>query len=188
MGRDKASLPFGDETILERVLRGAATVAGEIVVAAAPAQRVPDRYRVVRDEEAGAGPLPALIRAVRLIEASHTFVLACDLPLLRPEVLALLIELSEGWEGAVPRIDGRRLATCAVFQTAALVVAADRFGDPRHRSLRDFIGGLRIRDVPAAALAAVDPDLRSFAPCNTPDEYRRALELEARRQELGGRS
>lgn len=181
MGRDKASLPFGDETILDRVLRCAATVADEIVVAAAPAQRVPDGYRVVRDEQTGAGPLPALIQAVRLVEAGRTFVLAGDLPLLRSEVLAFLVELSEGWEGAAPRIEGRRLATCAVFQTAALVLAADRFGDPRHRSLRDFIAGLRIRDVPASAFAAVDPGLLSFAPCNTPEEYRRALESRDRR-------
>jgi molybdopterin-guanine dinucleotide biosynthesis protein A len=77
-------------------------------------------------------------------------------------------------------VDGRRLPTCAVFQTAALREARDRFGDPRHRSLREFIDGLRVRDVAAERFAAVDPALDSFAPCNTPEEYRRALELAAR--------
>lgn len=187
MGRDKASLPFGDGTILDRVLRCAAAVTDDIVVAAAPAQPVPDGYRVSRDEHTGVGPLPALVQALDLVGASHTFVLACDLPLLQPRVLSLLFELSEGFEGSVPLLDGRRLPTCAVFQTAALRSARDRFGDPRHRSLREFIEGLRIRDVPAERFATVDPDLVSFAPCNTPEEYRRALELGAGSEEAGGR-
>ena len=177
MGRDKALLPFGHETLLDRVLRVVAAVAGEVVLAAAPEQPVPAGFRVSRDAAAGAGPLPALVEALPLVEATHTLVLACDLPLLKADVLSLLVDLSEGWEGAVPLVNGRRLPTCAVFQTTALRLARERFGDPRHRSLRDFIAGLRLRDVSANLFEAVDPQLSSFTSCNTPDEYRRALEL-----------
>ena len=177
MGRDKASLPFGEETLLDRVLRCAGAVADDVVVAAAAAQPVPAGVRVSHDEATGVGPLPALVRALDLLDTTHTVVLACDLPLLQPGVLSLLVALSEGWEGAVPLVDGRRLPTCAVFQTAALRQARDRFGDPRHRSLRDFIDRLRIRDVAANRFETVDPGLASFAPCNTPEEYRRALVL-----------
>lgn len=176
MGRDKASLPFGDETVLDRVLRSAAAVADPVVLAAGPSQTVPAGYAVSRDDAPGLGPLPGLLAALPLIDAPRTLVLSCDLPLLRPEVLALLVDLCEGWEGAVPVVDGRRLPTCAVFETAALVRTRAEFGDPRHRSLRDFIAPLRLREVPAEHFAAVDPDLRSFAPCNTPEEYQRALE------------
>jgi molybdenum cofactor guanylyltransferase len=177
MGRDKASLPFGPETLLDRVLRSAAAVADEVVLAAAPGQQVPAGYRVSRDAGAGLGPLPALIGALPLVHAAHTLVLACDLPLLQPAVLSLLVDLAEGWEGAVPLVNGRRLPTCAVFKTAALRQARERFGDPRHRSLRDFIAGLRLRDVPADRFEAADPRLASFTQCNTPDEYRVALGL-----------
>jgi molybdopterin-guanine dinucleotide biosynthesis protein A len=175
MGRDKASLPFGDGTILERVLRSAAAVTEDIVVAAAPSQAVRAGYPVSRDEHTDVGPLPALAQALDLVHATDTFVLACDLPLLQPGVLSLLLELSDGWEGAVPFIDGRRLPTCAVFQTAALRLARDRFGDPRHGSLHAFVAGLRIRDVPLERFATVDPGRVSFSPCNTPEEYSRAL-------------
>lgn len=175
MGRDKASLPFGDETLLDRVLRSAAAVADPVVIAAGPAQSVPDGFRVSRDNTPGLGPLPALLAALPLVDASHTLVLSCDLPLLKSDVLTLLVELCEGWEGAVPIVDGRRLPTCAVFETAALLGARARFGDPRHRSLRDFIALLRLREVPAEQFRVVDPELWSFAPCNTPEDYQRAL-------------
>ena len=63
MGRDKASLPFGAETLLERVLRSVATVTSEVVVAGAPAQVMPPGIRVSADTWPGDGPLPALLDA-----------------------------------------------------------------------------------------------------------------------------
>ena len=177
MGHDKASLPFGDETLLDRVLRQVATVADDVVLAAAPAQPVPAGVRVSRDATTGVGPLPALVAALHVVNGPRTVVVACDLPLLRADVLALLIDESAGWDGAVPLVDGRRVPTCAAYQTAALRHAGERFGDPRHRSLRDFIALWRLREVPASVLETVDPQLSSFTPCNTLEEYRRAQVL-----------
>lgn len=177
MGRDKASLPFGHETLLDRVIHTVTAVADPVVVAAGPSQPVPGGVRVIRDERPGEGPLPALVGALALVKTTYTLVLACDLPLLRPGALSLLVELCKGWEGAVPVVNGRRLPTCAVFETAALERVAEGFGDPRNRSLRDFIEPLRLLEVPAQRFAAVDPLLRSFEPCNTPEEYDRLLGL-----------
>ena len=175
MGRDKASLLFGHETLLDRVLRSAAAVADDVVVAAAPDQPVPAGFRVSRDEATGVGPLPALVQALGLVDAAHTVVLACDLPLLQPAVVSLLVDLSEGWEGAVPLVDGRRLPTCAVFQTAALLQARDRFGDlaspepPRiHRPPSDSGRS-------ATRFEAVDPQLATaLYPVTLLTEYRDA--------------
>ena len=109
MGHDKASLPFGDETLLDRVLRLVATVADDIVLAAAPAQPVPAGVRVSRDATTGVGPLPALVAALpcrqraanlrRGLRYSAASARTC---------IALLIDAREGWDGAVPLVDGRR--------------------------------------------------------------------------------
>ena len=63
MGRPKAWLPFGDERMLERVVRLVGTVARPIVVVAAPDQELPALaadVAVVRDPVAGRGPLQGL--------------------------------------------------------------------------------------------------------------------------------
>ena len=60
MGRPKAWLPFGEELMLQRVVRLAGLVAWPIVVVAAPGQRLPELSAdivVVRDLVAGRGPL-----------------------------------------------------------------------------------------------------------------------------------
>ena len=177
MGLDKASLPFGSETLLERVLRQVRAATADIVLAAAAGQTVPAGFEVSRDRFAGEGPLPALLDAVELLGTSRVFVVACDTPLLEPALIPLLEGFCAGWDGAVPAIGGRRIPTCAVYETSALLDARERFGSVRHRSLRDYTAQLRIRDVPAVEIQPVDPRLLSFTPCNTPEEYRRALAL-----------
>jgi molybdenum cofactor guanylyltransferase len=187
MGRDKASLPFGPESLLQRVLRLVGTVATEVVVAASAGQDVTPGVTVSRDAAAGEGPLPGLLKALDLIHSDQVLVLACDTPLLRPAVIPLLQAQCHGWDGAVPLLDGRRVATCAVYRTAALLDARDRFGDPRHQSLQVFLASLAIRDVTPDVLRTADPELLSFTPCNTPEEYQEALGSGIRDQGSGVR-
>jgi molybdopterin-guanine dinucleotide biosynthesis protein A len=67
MGRSKADLPFGNESMLQRVTRLLSTVVRHIVVVAAAEQQIPDFGAVVRcpvtiarDDLRFAGPLAGL--------------------------------------------------------------------------------------------------------------------------------
>lgn len=174
MGEDKAALPMGGETMLGRVLRLVSPFVSETILTAAPGQVMPAGHRVQRDDAPGEGPLPGLLAAAGLLTSSHVFVVACDTPLLEPQLIPLLDQRCEGWDAAVPLIDGRRAAACAVYRTAALVESARLVPDPRHGSLQGVLGGLRVRDVLASELREVDPELLSFQPCNTPEDYAHA--------------
>jgi molybdopterin-guanine dinucleotide biosynthesis protein A len=177
MGRDKASLPFGPESVLERVLRLVSATADRIVISAAPGQVVPPGHEVCRDEAEDQGPLPGILAGLGRIGREHVLVIACDMPLIQPGLTVLLAELCAGWDGAVPFVDRTRVPTCAVYAVAALRQRAAGFGPARNRSLQDFIAGLSIREVPPAVLRQADPDLLSLTPCNTPADYRNALAI-----------
>ena len=200
MGREKASLPFGPETLVERMVRLVTPLVSDLVLSAAPGQAVPAGVRVSRDSATGVGPLPALLEALDMVDADHVFVVACDMPLLQPGLVTLLRDLCVGkarsdssavligelpdtlltsWDGAVPLVQGKRVATCAVYSTASLREARAGFGDPRHRSLQAFLEPLRILEVGEETLRTVDPELLSFTPCNTLEEYAAALRLAA---------
>ena len=63
MGTAKALLPFGPETMLQRVVRLLADVVSPIVVVAAVDQPLPDLPRqviITRDEQEARGPLEGL--------------------------------------------------------------------------------------------------------------------------------
>ena len=177
MGRDKAMLPFGDETLLDRVLRIVRDEVEDVVIAAGVTQTVPPGFEVVRDPAPGLGPVPALLGALRRVRHDRAFVVACDSPLLQPDLIPALVGWSVGWEACVPLIAGVRMTTCAVYGTDAVLRSAAKLPGVESAGLRALLTDLQTRLVHVGELRDADPELLSFVPCNTPEEYRRALAL-----------
>jgi molybdopterin-guanine dinucleotide biosynthesis protein A len=176
MGRDKAELPFGGETLLARVARLLTPVVDDIVVSAAAGQVIPADLCAVRDSRAGGGPVPALLDAWPAARHDLVAVVAVDTPLLQPSVLELLARsLASGDEAVVPRVRGRAMPVCALYRRPAARAAAARL--PPDASLHQLLDALSVRWLDEAALATADPGLMTFLPCNTDEDYQRALAL-----------
>ena len=82
MGRPKAWLPFGDETMLQRVVRILREVVEPVVVVAAPNQDVPALpagVEIVHDEVEGKGPLAGLAAGLAALEGKADAVLAASI-------------------------------------------------------------------------------------------------------------
>ncbi len=91
MGRDKAMLPFGDERMLQRVVRllGEVVPTSAIVVVAAVDQALPELpadVTVVHDARPDRGPLEGLAAGLsrHASGVDAAYVTACDVPLLKP--------------------------------------------------------------------------------------------------------
>ena len=89
MGTSKALLPFGPETMLQRVVRLLGRVVTPIVVVAAADQELPELPAdviVTRDEREGRGPLEGLRAGLKALTdaVDAAYVTSCDVPLLVP--------------------------------------------------------------------------------------------------------
>src|SRR5689334_8999690 len=89
MGLAKATLPFGPELMLQRVVRLLSSVVQPIVVVAAPQQELPPlsaEILVARDEREARGPLEGLLAGLSAIApyADAAYATSCDVPLLQP--------------------------------------------------------------------------------------------------------
>jgi len=175
MGRDKAGLPFGDETLLERVVGRVAPLVDELVVAARSDQDVPGDFEVVRDPPGGEGPLAGLVAGLRALQAEQVFVTACDAPLIRGELVDRLFELAEGVEIAVPRVGKHHMVLTAVYSRSVLPRAEALLAASR---LRPFylLEQSVVRIVSSDELREVDPELDGLRDCDTPEAYADALE------------
>ena len=173
MGRDKASLPFGDESLLQRAVRLVTSVTDEVVIVGRSTGG-PANVRVIADPIEGQGPLSGLLSGLDAVASSHVMLVACDLPLLAPAVVVRLLELVGDADACVPRIGGIAMPACAVYATRIAGTAREQLatGD---RSLRGLLDRLHVRWVSADELRDVDPDLVSFVDCDTPDDYGAAL-------------
>jgi molybdopterin-guanine dinucleotide biosynthesis protein A len=133
MSRDKASLPFGDETMLERIVGVVSRVVDEVWVVAREGQAVAGDFRIARDPAEGLGPLAGLVTGLAAMAAERAFLTTCDVPLLKPAYVARLLELSRGHPIAVPVVGGHTMVTSAVYSREVLPVAE---GLLRQRRLR----------------------------------------------------
>jgi molybdopterin-guanine dinucleotide biosynthesis protein A len=125
MGSAKALLPFGAETMLQRVVRLLSTVASPLVVVAAPAQSLPDlpaSVTVTRDEHEGRGPLEGLRAGLKAlpVDAEIAYVTSCDVPLLVPAFVHRMVELLGDPRHRRMEIDGFPHPLSAVYRRRTL--------------------------------------------------------------------
>lgn len=179
MGMPKASLPFGPELMLQRVVRLLREVVAPIVVVAAPGQELPalpDDVIVTRDEREGRGPLEGLAAGMTAIAplVDAAYATSCDVPLLVPAFVRRLIELLGEHDIVVPTDGKFHHPLAAIYRTTVLphvqsLLAANRM---RPVFLFDEVNTLRL---PVSELSCVDPELHTLANLNTPPDYLAAL-------------
>ncbi|MEE2673293.1 MAG: molybdenum cofactor guanylyltransferase [Myxococcota bacterium] len=178
MGRDKAGLPFGDESLLERVVRIDRSKVDEVWLVAREGQVLPAgaELPVARDPAEGLGPLAGVIAGVRAMKAERGFVVSCDSPLLEADLISHLLELSRGHHAAIPFVDGHYVPTTAIY-AKSILPAAVRLLDQGELRPRLLVKEAGVRVVREAELVTIDPELLSFRDCDTPEEYADLLRL-----------
>ncbi|QEG33081.1 molybdenum cofactor guanylyltransferase [Bythopirellula goksoeyrii] len=181
MGTDKALLPFGDETLLERVVRlvSKAVDPHHIVVVAATGQQLPELPRevsLVRDQQSFEGPLAALAAGMRKLEGrtAAVFATGCDTPLLEPAVIdQLFAELGE-FAVVVPQ-DTERFYPLSAVYSMAILAEAQRQLVTGGRSLHGLVKEVSAHRIPLECFRAADPRLASFVNINTQTDYEALL-------------
>ncbi len=176
MGRDKAALCLGGETLLARAVRTMAQVADEILVVGGPPREMPADSRQVPDAALDAGPMGGILGGLRRARHSLAVVIACDVPLVRPALLQLLIDLAPGYEAVVPCFGGRPQPTVAVY-TKDAVALMERQIELRQLRMQTLLEQLPVRWVGSKELRLVDAEGISFRNVNTPREWEEVQRL-----------
>ena len=182
MGVPKATLPFGPETMLQRVVRLLGTVVSPIVVVAANGQSLPalpDGVTVTRDEREARGPLEGLRAGLKALPDSveAAYVTSCDVPLLVPAFVERMIALVGDHDIAVMEVDGFPHPLSAVYRRDTLPHVESLLANDRLRPVFLF-DAVRTRRVQPAEMTAVDPELRTLRNVNTHEDYLAALKVE----------
>ena len=178
MGSSKALLPFGPETMLQRVVRLLSEVVSPIVVVAAIDQDLPPLPAgviVTRDENEGRGPLEGLRAGLKALPTTvdAAYVTSCDVPLLETGFVRQMIDLANDYDIAVMEIDGFTHPLSAVYRRATLPSVEDLLANNRLRPVFLFDAAKTRRVKPEEMTS--DPGLRTLRNLNTREDYERAL-------------
>lgn len=181
MGRPKADLPFGPETLIERAVRQLLDAVGSVVIAAAPVQPLPEfdgrRVRIVRDPSPHPGPLGALGAALAAVPepADFAYLAAVDAPCFSSEWLRLLIDRIGDGEAAAAAIDGRWQPFAALYRIGPARESVARLRALGVGRLTSLLDRLTTRRIDARDLEAIDPSGLLFRDLDRPEDYLRAL-------------
>jgi molybdopterin-guanine dinucleotide biosynthesis protein A len=182
MGYAKAWLPFGNEVMLQRVVRLLSEVVSPIVVVAAPQQVLPPlpaSTQIAVDRQEGRGPLEGLRAGLSALVGAcdAAYVASCDSPQLAPAFVRRMIDLLGDCQIAVPREGALYHPLAAVYRLSVLPMTEALLAEDRLRPVYLF-EKLNTRSVPLELLREVDPQLRTLANLNCPEDYANALEAE----------
>src|ERR1700679_3126289 len=174
MGVPKATLPFGPETMLQRVVRLLGTVVdpiiSPIVAVAAREQVLPELPRgviVTRDEREARGPLEGLRAGLTALPDSVevAYVTSCDVPLLVPGFVERMLELLGDHDIAVMAIDGFPHPLSAVYRRSTLPHVEALLAEDRLRPVFLF-ERVRTRRVQPSEMISADPELLTLRNLN----------------------
>jgi molybdopterin-guanine dinucleotide biosynthesis protein A len=171
MGEPKAWLRFGDEFLLQRIVRIVNEVCPQVVVVRAANQTIPPlppSVVVVADERPGCGPLAGLERGLKELGSEAVFLTSCDLPLLTVDAVRLMCaEMTDEVDVVLPRNDDRLHPLFAAYRRSVLPTVT-KLLDAGERKMMTLIHHLRVKDIddlPADVLRNT----------NTPAEYAEVL-------------
>jgi molybdopterin-guanine dinucleotide biosynthesis protein A len=179
MGVSKATLAFGPETMLQRVVRLLGSVVAPVVVVAAREQSLPDlpdNVIVTHDEREQRGPLEGLRAGLKALPDSVdiAYVTSCDVPLLVPGFAARMIELLGDYDVAVVEIDGFLHPLSAVYRRDTLPQIELLLEKDKLRPVFLF-DAVSTRRVHPEEMISIDPQLRTLRNLNTREDYLEAL-------------
>ena len=177
MGRDKALLPLGSSTLIERVVEAARPLASELFLIGDHPERFAHLSLPVHaDLHPGQGPLGGLHSALVRARFPAVLLLACDLPFVTTAFLRFLLDQLRDHDALVPHSPTALQHLCAMY-TQNCRTAVEKALSRGDRSMPAFHSAVDVRILESGEWRRFDPHQRLLANLNTPEEYHRALEL-----------
>lgn len=160
MGRDKASLPFGDGTLLSHQIRKLKSLGVDEVLISGTADGIPDVYP-------HRGPLSGIHACLKQAKHDAVLFLSVDAPLVPPETLLSLIDAHRSGITLLEH-DGEIEPLMGVYDRA-LAETCESILQTERTSVRRLLDQAAVRTVPYTG------DSMLLMNCNTPEAYQKLL-------------
>jgi molybdenum cofactor guanylyltransferase len=174
MGRDKAFLELGGQTLLARALSLAGMVAEQVRIVGA-SECFLAHGRVVEDVFPGRGPLGGIHAALISSAAELNLMLAVDLPSVEPRFLAYLVNAARQTSALVtlPHAAGGWQPLCAVYRREFTTIAEQSLREGSNR-IDTLLVRVETRVIREEELEGVGFSATMFRNLNTREELERA--------------
>ncbi len=168
MGRPKSTLPACGGTLIEQIWRTLGPGFRETLCVGGGRGVLP-QARAVPDVRGPRSPLLGIYSGLLSCRTELAFVVACDVPFVRRELVERVLTAACGADAAVPRAHGHYEPLCAAYRRTTLPLISQALKRDELK-ITSLYKRLNVRLVPEPGVRAVDPELRSFVNLNTPQD------------------
>lgn len=133
--------------------------------------------RVVAEPVSGMGPLGGILSGLLLSASEVNFVLACDMPFIKREAVAFVVERLAGYQAAVPRTPKGMEPLHSAYHRSCIPVI-ERQIERGNLKVTGFFHQVNVIEIPWKELKRFDETGRLLMNINSPDDMRRAARAE----------
>lgn len=175
MGRDKANIRLGSQTMLERSVEKLQQIFDEVIIVSdRPSKYALTGTRQVFDIYGGKSPLGGIHAGLSVAGNSNAFITACDMPFWQPEMAAFLLQCLEDYDAAIPRVAGYIEPLFAVYSKRCLPAVEACLQQDIYKIIEVF-PLLKVKYVEEEAWGKFGDTDKIFININTPQELKTLL-------------
>jgi molybdopterin-guanine dinucleotide biosynthesis protein A len=181
--KNKALLKIGGKSVIQRIINALSEVMANILLIT----NSPDEFKHLEipmfgDIIQGAGSLGGIYTGLKVSETYHNLIVACDMPFIRPSLLALLVQQSKDYDVVIPVTPDGHHPTCAIYSKDCIkpIEAQIRSGNLK---ISDFFPNVRLRKIDFNTLHDRYDQIMFFN-INTKEDYLEAISIAESHQEL----
>ncbi|MDD5748353.1 MAG: molybdenum cofactor guanylyltransferase [Actinomycetota bacterium] len=179
MVADKISLEISGKRLIEIQLDIISEIFDEVLIVGSkksvPLLKVYEKrgVRVMPESFDGMGPLGGIISGLLSSSTIENFVLACDMPFIRRDVIKYFLENLEGYDVVVPQTHTGLEPLHAVYTKACIAPATEQLKSGNLR-VDEFYPKVKVRYIALEELAPFDPSGKFLLNINTPEDLQEA--------------
>jgi len=171
MGTNKAFLELKGKTFIELQIELLREMFDEISISA----NTPSEYEylnlpIFKDIYPGKGPLGGIYTSLINSSSLHTFMLACDMPFVGPELIKHLKDLTKEYDVVIPKSENG-LEPLHAFYSKNCIEPIKRELDENNLRIRSFFPQVNVKIVELDSLASSDYFKNSIKNLNTMADY-----------------
>jgi len=181
LGHDKILESIGSKSLLEQVISRIDSLSRDIIIVTAEERTFPQlachpKLKVVPDIFPGKGSLGGIYTGLVTSDSFYSLVLACDMPFLNQPLLRYMIEVSDGFDFVIPRINNLFEPLHAVYSKNC-VAPAEFILKQGRKVIIELFDFVKVRYVEAEEIDRFDPQHLSFFNINTMEDLELARKI-----------
>jgi len=181
LGYDKVLERVGNTSLLEQVVSRIDSISKDIIIVTAkertfaPLANHP-KVKVVSDIFPGQGSLGGIYTGLKKSSSFYNLVVAADMPFLNEPLLRYIIEVSDGFDFVLPRVDNLYEPLHAVYSQNCITPIETILGQDK-KVIIELFNYVKVRYIGAEEIDRFDPQHLSYFNINTKEDLERARKI-----------